>query len=127
VPAGTKHSTIAKPALKPWMGEVFDSAYVPDAAQRSDRLVSPAGSADTADITGIAPAVVLTAEHDILRAEGERYAERLRAAGALVEYVEIAGVDHGYDAQDVERAREVYPKIAAFIAAATKKATPQKG
>lgn len=127
VPASTKRSTIAKPALKPWMGEVFDSAYVPDAAQRTDRLVSPAGAADTADLTGIAPAVVLTAAHDILRAEGERYAERLRAAGALVEYVEIADVDHGYDAQDVEHAREIYPKIAAFIAAAvSKKATPKK-
>jgi acetyl esterase len=119
VPAGTKHSTIAKPTLKPWMGEVFDSAYVPDPTQRSDRLVSPAGDADTADLTGIAPAVVLTAEHDILRDEGHRYAERLRTAGALVDYVEIAGADHGYDVNDLERAAEIYPKIAGFIKAAT--------
>jgi acetyl esterase len=126
VPAGTKPSSVAKPALKPWMGEVFDSAYLPDAAQRADRLVSPAGAADTADLAGIASAVVLTAEQDILRAEGQRYAERLRNAGALVEYVEIAGVDHGYDVNDLERAGEIYPKIAGFIAAATKKATPKK-
>lgn len=121
VPASTKTSTIAKPALKPWMGEVFDSAYVPDSAQRVDRLVSPAGPADTADLTGIAPAVVLTAGQDILCAEGERYAERLRKVGALVEYVELEGVDHGYDVQDVERAREVYTQIAGFIKAAVTK------
>lgn len=127
VPASTKRSTIAKPALKPWMGEVFDSAYVPDPAQRVDRLVSPAGSADTADLTGIAPAVVLTAGQDILRAEGERYAERLRTVGALVEYVELEGVDHGYDVEDIERAREVYTRIAGFIAAAVAKPARTKG
>ncbi|WP_309712399.1 alpha/beta hydrolase fold domain-containing protein [Pseudolysinimonas sp.] len=120
VPASTKSSTIAKPALKPWMGEVFDTAYVPNPADRADRLVSPAGSADTADLTGIAPAVVLTAGQDILLAEGKRYAERLRKAGALVEYVELEGVDHGYDTRDLERAREVYAQIAGFIKAAVK-------
>lgn len=126
VPARAKSSPVAKPVLKPWMGEVFDTAYVPEVAQRADRLVSPAGSADTADITGIAPAVVLTAEHDILRAEGHRYAERLRAVGALIEYVEIPSVDHGYDVDDVDRAAEIYPRIAHHIGAATSTSSPPK-
>jgi acetyl esterase/lipase len=115
--ARDKRSVIAKPTLRPWMADVFDSAYVPDPRERADRLVSPAGPADTADITGIAPAFVITAEYDLLRAEGERYAERLRKAGALVEHYDIPSVDHGYDAQDVETARQVYSLIANHVRA----------
>lgn len=52
----------------------------------------------------------------------------MRRVGALVEYVEIAGVDHAYDIDDVDRAAEMYPKIAGYIAAATssKRTTPTK-
>jgi len=54
VPTPQKHSPLAKPLLRPWMGEVFDSAYVPDPAQRASPLVSPAAIGDTSDLTGIA-------------------------------------------------------------------------
>ena len=117
--ARDKHSVTAKPKLRPWMADVFDGAYVPNPQDRTDRLVSPANPADTADLTGIAPALVLTAELDILRAEGARYAERLREAGALVEHVDIPGVDHGYDVDDAEKAREIYTLIARHIRQAT--------
>lgn len=114
-PARDKPSSIAKPLLRPWMGEVFDNAYVPDPAARADRLVSPAGPADTADLTGIAPALVITPEFDRLRAEGERYAERLRAVGALVELHLVPGADHGYDLNDLAKAREAYALIARHL------------
>jgi acetyl esterase/lipase len=113
--ARDKHSVSTKPKLRPWMADVFDSAYVPNPRDRADRLVSPANPADTADLTGIAPALVLTAEFDILRTEGTRYAERLREVGALVEHVDIPGVDHGYDVDDAEKAREIYGLIARHI------------
>ena len=97
----------AHAVMKPWMGEVFDTAYIPDPAQRRDRLVSPACADDAADLTGIAPALIVTAEHDRLRNEARRYAARLDTVGALVEYYEVPGVDHGYnimsDAADVTR------------------------
>lgn len=115
VPARSKHSVVERPTLRPWMGDVFDAAYAADPAIRTDRLVSPAGTADTADLTGIAPAVVIVAEHDILRAEGRRYAERLADAGALVELHEVPAVDHGYDLDDDDRARESHRRIAGHI------------
>ncbi|MFE7278218.1 alpha/beta hydrolase [Streptomyces sp. NPDC057623] len=117
--ARDKRATIPKPVLRPWMADVFDTSYVPDAPRRLDRLVSPAHASDTADLTGIAPALLVTAEHDLLRAEGERYAERLRGAGALVEHHDVRGADHGYDGQDDAKAREVYALIARRVREAT--------
>ena len=107
-----------RPMLRPWMAEVFDGSYVPDPRQRADRLVSPANPADTADLTGIAPAMVITAELDLLRDEGDRYAERLRQAGALVQHHVVPGADHAYDGDDDDLAREVYALIAGQLRAA---------
>jgi acetyl esterase len=114
-PAKDKRSVIAKPMLRPWMAEVFDNAYAPDPAVRTDRLVSPANPADTADLTGIAPALVITPEYDRLHAEGKRYAQRLSKAGALVEHRDVLGADHGYDLNDAGKARETYALIARCI------------
>ena len=119
--AADKRAAVAKPVLRPWMAEVFDTAYVPEPKRRADPLVSPAHPSDTADLTGIAPAVVITAEYDLLRAEGERYASRLAAVGALVEHHEVAGVDHGYDGKDDVKAREVYALVARHLRAVREK------
>jgi acetyl esterase len=114
-PGRDKRSVIAKPLLRPWMAEIFDNAYVPDPHERFDRLVSPANAADTADLRGIAPALVITAEFDLLRAEGQRYAHRLSQVGALVEHRDVAGADHGYDLKDFEKARDTYSHIARIM------------
>jgi acetyl esterase/lipase len=116
--AKDKRAVADRPMLRPWMAEVFDGSYVPDLQQRMDRLVSPANPADTADLTGIAPAMVITAELDLLRDEADRYAERLRLAGALVQHHVVQGADHAYDGDDDERAREVYALIAGQLRAA---------
>ncbi|MEU9348741.1 alpha/beta hydrolase fold domain-containing protein [Streptomyces sp. NPDC048278] len=113
--AADKQAAIARPMLRPWMAEVFDTAYVPEPKRRADPLVSPAHPSDTADLTGIAPALVITAAYDLLRAEGERYASRLGAVGALVEHHEVAEADHGYDGKDDVKAREVYALIARHV------------
>ena len=117
--AQDKPAAIAKPVLRPWMGEVFDSAYVPDPRERADRLVSPAHPKETADLKGIAPALVVTAAHDRLLAENLRYAERLRQVGSLVEHHDMAGVDHAYDLDDEDKAREIYAFIARHVRQAT--------
>ncbi|TDC72719.1 alpha/beta hydrolase [Micromonospora sp. KC606] len=120
--AADKRSVVERPVLRPWMGEVFDNAYVPDPAVRADPLVSPAGPADTANLTGIAPALVVTTEYDLLRAEGQRYARRLREVGALVAHLDVPQADHAYDLSDVEKARQTYAVIARHVRQATRPA-----
>lgn len=57
---------------------------------------SPAVSPLRAEVAGVAPAQVLTAEFDPLRDEGDAYAARLAEAGVPVDHVPHPGLIHGF-------------------------------
>jgi acetyl esterase len=110
-----------KAVLQPWMGDVFDTAYIPDRVRRRDPLASPAWGTNGDHLEGIAPALVITAEYDRLRGEAASYARKLDAVGSLVEHHEVKGVDHGYNitSNETDVTRRVYVFIANHVVRAT--------
>jgi acetyl esterase len=69
--------------------------YAPDAKTRDNPYVSPL-RATIKQLKGLAPALVITAENDPLRDEGEAYARKLKEAGVSVDAVRYNGTIHDF-------------------------------
>ena len=77
------------------MMEWFWDNYTTDPKQRNEIYASPL-RASLEQLKGLPPALVQTAEMDVLRDEGEAYARRLNAAGVPVTAVRYNGMIHDY-------------------------------
>jgi len=74
---------------------LFWSSYLTDDVSRHDVLVSPI-RATLADLEGLPPALVIVDENDVLRDQGERYADKLRQAGVPTTSVRFNGTIHDF-------------------------------
>lgn len=77
------------------MMQWFWDSYTSDPRQRDDIHASPL-RASLEQLKGLPPALVQTAEMDVLRDEGEAYARKLGAAGVPVTAVRYNGMIHDF-------------------------------
>ena len=73
----------------------FWDQYTTDQAQRDEITASPL-RASLEQLAGLPPALVITGEADVLRDEGEAYANKLREAGVPVTAVRYQGIIHDF-------------------------------
>jgi acetyl esterase len=73
----------------------FWNQYEPDTKKRTQPTLSPL-RATTEDLKGLPPALVITAEFDVLRDEGEAYAHKLSEAGVKVSALRCLGTIHDF-------------------------------
>lgn len=92
---------------------------LPEGASRDDSVLSPAGPrAPGLEAVEMAPVLVVAGGRDVLRDRNAQYARRMKEEwGKEVEYVEVAGADHGFFVVDPwsERADELVRIVRRFV------------
>jgi acetyl esterase len=73
----------------------YVNAYLPDESARRDPRVAPL-QATLEQLRGLPPALIITAENDVLRDEGEAYAHKLADAGVTVTATRYLGTVHDF-------------------------------
>ena len=86
-----KTSVLVRPMISSELLGLVRATYFKDATRRAEPYASPLRAPS---LTGLPPAVVLTGEYDVLRAEGDRYAVRLAEAGVPVTHRVVPQRDH---------------------------------
>ncbi len=91
--------------------------YLRNAADRFNPYASPLLAKD---LRNLPPALVITGEHDVLRDDGEAYAEKLKQSGVQAHSFRCMGIAHGaaYWAVDSNLVREALTQAAAALRSA---------
>ncbi len=97
----------------------FWDHYLNDRSEAADFRAAPLRAAS---LSGLPRALVVTAEYDVLRDEGQAYAKRLGEAGVPVTHVFVEGMNHGFACSANEfpfltQAKDVLKKTAEWVAA----------
>ncbi len=94
----------------------FHEQYATTDADRGDPRYSPING----DLAGVAPAIVVTAEYDPLRDQGNAYAVALTDAGVDVIHTQYDGMIHGFFSMDagLDTAAQAQDEVAAALKAA---------
>ncbi|MEQ8155379.1 MAG: alpha/beta hydrolase [Clostridiaceae bacterium] len=94
--------------------EEYISMYVPKVEDRKNPYASPLLANNFANLSD---ALIITAEIDPLRDEGEAYGEKLKEAGVQVQVTRYNGVPHGFISMDkiTDKAEEALNEIASYI------------
>ena len=86
-------------AKGPWLTKAamqwFWDAYAPDLASRKNPTASPL-QASLDELNGLPPALIIIDENDVLRDEGEAYADKLMQSGVNVTAVRYLGAIHDF-------------------------------
>lgn len=103
----------------------FWTQYVQDPRRADERDCSPLR---VPDLAGVAPALVVTAEYDPLRDDGEAYARRLQNAGVPAALSRYEGQIHGFVRMPafIDRADDAIDEVADALRAAVAEPTERR-
>ncbi len=93
--------------------DFFKTCYCTE-EQASDPYCSPI-FANSNELKGICPTLIITAGKDVLRNEGEKYAQNLKDAGVDVTLKRIEGVEHGFTLENGKDTQYAIDLMVAFL------------
>jgi acetyl esterase len=92
--------------------EWFTNHYLNSEDEKDNLLASPLYSSN---LRGLPPALIITAEYDPLRDEGELYGHRLKEAGVPVTISRYDGMIHGFIGMPFDKTRQALAESAAAL------------
>lgn len=114
VSTADKRPVTGRSMITPGTISLVRKTYFRDAARRSEPYASPLLASSHRSLP---PAMVITAERDALRAEGDSYAAALSAAGVAVDHVVVPGRDHYFlDGRDPAHDRGLMDRMPTAVA-----------